>query len=47
MFCAKQVEGLTASRQILTSKKDSIKHPIESDEGMKKITLHSDHCFLF
>jgi hypothetical protein len=28
-FCAKQVDGLTASRQILTSKKDSIKPPIE------------------
>jgi hypothetical protein len=27
-FCAKQVDGLTASRQILTSKKDSIKPPI-------------------
>jgi hypothetical protein len=27
-FCAKRVDGLTASRQILTSKKDSIKPPI-------------------
>jgi hypothetical protein len=27
-FCAKQVDGLTASRPILTSKKDSIKPPI-------------------
>jgi hypothetical protein len=27
-FCAKQVDGLTASRQILTSKKDFTKPPI-------------------
>jgi hypothetical protein len=27
-FCAKQVDGLMASRQILMSKKDSIKPPI-------------------
>jgi hypothetical protein len=27
-FCAKQVDGLMASRQILTSKEDSIKPPI-------------------
>jgi hypothetical protein len=27
-FCEKQVDGLTASRQILTSKRDSIKPPI-------------------
>jgi hypothetical protein len=28
-FCAKQVDGLMTSRQILTSKKDSIKPPID------------------
>jgi hypothetical protein len=27
-FCAKKVDGLTASRQISTSKKDSMKPPI-------------------
>jgi hypothetical protein len=29
-FCAKQVDGLTASRQILMSKKDSIKPPTQN-----------------
>jgi hypothetical protein len=27
-FCAKEVDGLTASRQVLTSKKDYTKPPI-------------------
>jgi hypothetical protein len=55
-FCAKQVDGLTASRQILTSKKDSIKPPIckskvfpedniETASGDDYWLLLANHCF--
>jgi hypothetical protein len=42
-FCAKQVDGLTASRQILTSKKDSIKPPIGQKLCAENRTAESRH----
>jgi hypothetical protein len=36
-FCEKQVDGLTASCQILTSKKDSIKPPYGEIFGMRAL----------
>jgi hypothetical protein len=43
-YCAKQVDGLTASRQILTSKKDSIKPPM-SCAYVSFILLNSESTY--
>jgi hypothetical protein len=45
-FCAKQVDGLTASRQILTSKKDSIKPPISLDSVvcLRTSVIYAEFC---
>jgi hypothetical protein len=45
-FCAKQVDGLTASRQILTSKTDSIKSRIDELRNFRVISKFYNEMYV-